>query len=302
MESEDKAPNSNAASSPEAPVDSNFRMRLALLLLFSFPTAYVGVLLAVIFHEVLGHGLSAVLLGGEFVGFSIHWDGMGTATTRTTGATETQEVLYLGAGILVTTFVAIALLTYPFRNEARLFLRLTLALLAISFVMDGSPYLLWSSLSPEFAVGDPARILEIIDSPWLRWWFVAAGVVLTVAGTFWSMSLFFRTAETWLGCGQPLSRRRRRIALVVLLIAPAVLSESLFDWNQLVPGIELLPSYFSVGVLVSISLWLDWRPRSVLPVELPLSASYGPLAAAWTSALALVLVVVLWLSDGVTWY
>ena len=53
--------------------------RILLCLLLLAPFAYVGQLLSVLVHEVLGHGLAAVFLGGRFSGFQIDFNGMGRA-------------------------------------------------------------------------------------------------------------------------------------------------------------------------------------------------------------------------------
>jgi len=51
--------------------------RTIKLAFFILPIVYVSEILGITIHEVLGHSLSAVLLGGQFSGFTVKWDTMG---------------------------------------------------------------------------------------------------------------------------------------------------------------------------------------------------------------------------------
>ena len=50
---------------------NNTITRTIRLAFFALPIVYVAEILGTIIHEVLGHGLSAVLLGGQFSGFTV---------------------------------------------------------------------------------------------------------------------------------------------------------------------------------------------------------------------------------------
>ena len=82
---------------------------LTLLLYFVVPygrlIGYPLVLLSTLAHE-LGHGLAAVLVGGEFVEFQMHDNGAGVAVTRSSNALQRAAVL---AGGLVGPAVVAAL-------------------------------------------------------------------------------------------------------------------------------------------------------------------------------------------------
>ena len=52
-------------------------VRAVSLALFVLPIVYVAEILSVAVHEILGHGLSAVALGGSFSGFTLKWDAGG---------------------------------------------------------------------------------------------------------------------------------------------------------------------------------------------------------------------------------
>jgi hypothetical protein len=51
--------------------------RTIRLALFALPLIYVAEVLGTTIHEVLGHGLTALLIGGQFSGFTVKWDTMG---------------------------------------------------------------------------------------------------------------------------------------------------------------------------------------------------------------------------------
>jgi hypothetical protein len=280
----------------------SFRIRLGLLMLFCIPLAYVGMILAVAVHEVLGHGLAAWLVGGTFAGFVLQWDSMGWAYVEAQdGAPASHEIVILSAGILVTTLVGSLLLALAIGLRERLFMRLAASIFSVCFLLEGLPYLFWSALCPTLPLGDPARIIELSASQTIRWTFVATGAVLTVAATFIPVAVPFRAAEGWLASGGPLSQRRRFVALLLLVVVPAATSEFLFDWNQLVPGIGLWPPVCGTGLFVAASGWLYYRPPSEVDVRLPLSTAIWPVVGSWSLAVGVVVAVILWLSDGVTW-
>ena len=57
-----------------------FLRRIVTLVLFVLPWGYVGVIAGVAVHEVVGHGLTALAVGGRFEGFELEWYGMGWAS------------------------------------------------------------------------------------------------------------------------------------------------------------------------------------------------------------------------------
>ena len=231
-------------------------MRLVLLLLFVLPVGYGGVLLAVTVHEVLGHGLAAVLLGGSFDGFEIHWDAMGYAqTTLPPDVTTSGRVFHLAAGALVTTALG-ALLLWSTRLARRGgLIYLAPCLLSCIFVLDGSEYMFWSAYGMT-GNGDFARIVRLTDSDAWRWGFMVSGALLTVFFLWWPMSLFTRGANLWLWGRQPAGGWRR--LLIPLGVALGlVLGMASFDWEQLVPGIGSAPTVVAVilGILTGLILW-----------------------------------------------
>lgn len=47
--------------------------------LLALPVIYMAGIFGSVVHEVLGHGIAALLLGGEFHGFKVQWDTMAWA-------------------------------------------------------------------------------------------------------------------------------------------------------------------------------------------------------------------------------
>src|SRR5262245_6003102 len=80
--------------------------------LFVLPLAYAAYIASTVLHEVLGHGLSAIALGGEFHRFVVHADGFGYAVTD--GADE-HEVAVLAMGCVVPMLVGAVLLVVAHR-------------------------------------------------------------------------------------------------------------------------------------------------------------------------------------------
>ena len=89
------------------------------LVAFLLPLGYLGLLLAVVVHELVGHGLVALALGGTFRGFTIHWDAMGWAAVSPPAVDGVwRHVAILSGGIMATTIVGSALLVYAGRRRS----------------------------------------------------------------------------------------------------------------------------------------------------------------------------------------
>ena len=86
------------ATSKDSPI-----ARTAALVLFALPLLYVAPILSTAVHEILGHGLSAVLLGGEFSGFALKWDAMGWAYSHLPAdAPAADQIVQLASGVIAT--------------------------------------------------------------------------------------------------------------------------------------------------------------------------------------------------------
>jgi peptidase M50B-like protein len=277
--------------------EHSFGRRLLALMGVLGPLGYVGTLAAVAVHEVLGHGLAAILLGGRLHGFVIHWDGMGWASTSLPeGAPSSHLALKLAAGAVATTFFGGLFLGLAFWRRRDVFLPVALALLSAVFVLDGSIYMFWSAYFPE-PPGDFARIILLTGSAGWRWTFMLVGLFLTATFTLLPLALLVRGSSRWLFDGEPV-RGWRRAILPGMITAGFALGQIAFDWNQLIRGIGRLPQVAGALAALPVGLAL-WRvPLPPIDQPLPLRAALRPLLATGAAALAMILLMLLWLTGG----
>ncbi|MBN1419055.1 MAG: M50 family metallopeptidase [Planctomycetes bacterium] len=284
-----------------------FASRATLLVLCLIPVGYLGILFAVAVHEILGHGLAACLLGGRFEGFSLHLDGMGWARmSEAPGAPPWHSMVILSAGIAATTVVAVLLLPFVILLRRRIYLRLVLLLLAWMCLEDGLPYLFWNAYHP-VPPGDVGRILSQIrlsdaasEATW-RWILLLAGGAASLASTLGLSWLYFRLVTAVLGAGRPLAGLRRAVALILFLAIPVAAGWFLFDFDQLAPGLGVLPSCTGAAIILLWSLALYFVPARSFPTDERDRMTWRHAAAGWIGAAAAVASVVLWLQEGISW-
>lgn len=267
--------------------------RLGLWLLFLLPLGYVGMILTVTAHEVLGHGGFAVLAGGTLRGFNVQHDGMGSAYVYAAG----HRTWMLSGGIVVqvvlgSLWVGVALLV-----RRRPLIHAALVLLAMNFFLDGLPYGFWDAVF-EGDIGDVGRILSGEAWPPLRPILLSVLGLLLVGTTALTSWLLFRVVERDAG---PLSLAQAMTVAGALLVGMVVGFAS-FDWEQLIPGAGLVPA-IGAGLLQSvIGVWLVLtRRRQVERVRVSKLGWGIGIPAAWFAAGAVVTVVALWLSEGIYW-
>lgn len=274
--------------------------RILTMLLFLSPLAYVGGILAVAIHEILGHGLASAMMGGRFIGFALRLDGMGwSRTILPRGAPQYQHVIHLAGGAAATTIAGLAFLAAASASQKNLLLRMLFVLFAANCLLEGLPYVFWNSYHP-VPPGDVGRILAMAGTPGLRWGLMIGSGAMSVAAVTYTTALVFQGVEQWVGAGTRLAGRRRIIPLVLLGAGEAGMWCT-FDWNQLAPGIGVLP--IVVGALVSVATvtGLYWVS---LPVRRrpgkPTRALPG-IVAAWAATGAVVGAILLWFDEGVFW-
>ena len=123
-----------------------FAWRLSVLLLFMGPIAYIGSLLAVAIHEIIGHGLAALCVGGEFKGFLLKWDAMGYAFAYPpASAVRRDTIVILSAGVVATTLAGIAFLILAFIKKHQFFMHIVFLLFATHCLLEGLPYTFWNA-------------------------------------------------------------------------------------------------------------------------------------------------------------
>ena len=145
----------------EAPKTSVVRGAV-LLAAFLLPVGYVAGIFAVAIHEILGHGLAAVALGGEFSGFVLRWDTMGWAYSELPqGVAVWHYVFHLGSGVIATTVSGGVLLGLGLLFRKRTDIQLPLLLVSLICLMDGIPYIFWNAYHP-VPPGDIGWILRLL--------------------------------------------------------------------------------------------------------------------------------------------
>jgi len=278
---------------------TQFVSRLVLITLFLLPLVYIGVIHAVTVHEVLGHGLAALCVGGEFSGFTVNWDGDGSAYAYPhPDAPDTHEIFILAAGTCVTMFSGILYLLLALSFRKRLFLRLFLLIFSFLSLLMGASYLFWNSYLP-VPPGDIGRILALANISILRYLFMIFGGALILAVIFLLNAILFQGVEEWIGLGEPLTGLRKTVVLVIIIVLPGVVGWYVFDWNSAIPGIGLLP--FVVGavchmvtaiILYRFSFKVDSRPHC-------LGEAVNPILLVWLLTGITLLSLWLWLDNGV---
>ena len=281
--------------------------RAAGLGLFLLPIVYVGGILAVAVHEVFGHGLSAVLLGGEFSGFVLKWDAMGWAfSALPPTAPPWHHVLYLASGIVATTICGGVLLGLVFLFRKRTDIQLALLILSFCCLMDGIPYLLWNSYHP-VRPGDIGRIILLScgDSPPelspVRCALLGLGALLFAATTFHFCAAAFTRMEELILDGDQFTGRSRLLALFLLLVLPGSAAWFTFDWNQLAPGVGLLPCVvgaLSIAAAAAVLVW--YRPKSTHEAPVP-PITWRHIVLSWTCLIVTVMALGWWFQDGIMW-
>ena len=278
-----------------------------LLALYLLPLFYVSQILAVAIHEIFGHGLAALALGGRFDGCGMRWDGMGWAyASLPPGASTTANVLFLAAGVTATISSGLMFLVLAYCLRNRVAVRLGLLVLAFSCVMEGIPYVFWNSYHPT-PPGDIGRILALWGGdrppqgsmPQLML-LIGSGIPF-VAGTYLFCALIFQGIEQALNDGERLRPLARFWILLLFLAIPGAASWFLFDWNQLAPGIGMLPCIAgAMSIVLSSAILYQFS----LPLNRGLSSQTPTgwhLVASWSLVLLVAVPSVLWFQDGVKW-
>jgi len=88
--------------------------------------------MGVAIHEVIGHGLTAIVVGGDFLGFQLDFDGMGYAYT-TVGGETWRHILVLSGGVVATSIIGLALLICGYAFRHRPWIALPLIVLSLTF-------------------------------------------------------------------------------------------------------------------------------------------------------------------------
>lgn len=278
-----------------------YTRRLTVLAAYLLPIAYTGLILGVVTHELLGHGLTAILLGGHFKGFVIKPDGMGWATVfATRDAPDWHEVVILTGGVLATLIVGVILLGLAFVCRRSMWLCTLFIVLAGETLLDSAAYTFWSALSPG-TVGDAARIVELTGSTAAHVILATFGALLTLVATVVPFKLLLDAVEPWLARGEQPVTTQRVIAIVVLFLIPMGVGYYGFDWNQLIEGVGFLPAHANLVLIIFVAIAFWFWPRRWMAVDTCEASAVLPISIAWLVGIAMALVTAFWLSNGVSW-
>lgn len=278
----------------------SFVWRLSVLLLFMVPIVYIGALLAVVIHEILGHGLAALCVGGEFKGFLLKWDVMGYAFAYPpASAVRRDTIVILSAGVVATILSGIAFLILAFIKKHQFFTHIVFLLFATHCLLEGLPYTFWNAYNPA-PPGDINRILALSGSSFLRWFLMFLCGALTVIVIIVMNTMIFRAIEQWVGFGRRL-QGNRRLTTLFLLFASQVFAWFSFDWNQIAQGLGHLPNIVGVGItFVTVVALYFWSPQ-VSVCKKQVKEAVLPIVIAWSLMGLLCLAIWLWFSQGLTW-
>ncbi len=271
--------------------------RLGAVLLFCLPVLYLGIILSVSLHEVAGHGLAAAAVGGRFKGFCIYPDGMGWADVDVFGLGDPQKAVVLSAGVLCTTAASIVLFALGAALKGRFHAELALLMLSVACLMDGQPYFFWDAVF-QSGVGDFSVISTMYPSVLLRICVAAACGLMTAAGTAFFTARFFALVSRRAGCGEP--TRKTRIAASLLALVLQAAGWFTFGWDELVPGVGLLPGISAMGIALVTLLVLNLRSGRFKPgIHAEAVTRFGaPMIIAWAAALGTALCTAVWLAKG----
>lgn len=271
--------------------------RAALVLV---PFAYFGLLFAVAVHEVIGHGLMSLAVGGEFLGFQLDFDGMGYALIPLATGTETwQQILVLSGGVVATSILGACLLSCAYVFRRRPWVSLPMVVVSFDLLLEGIPYVFWNALKP-VPPGDIGMILTMTDSIWLRVVLIALGGALMVAVVWGLTALFYVILESWLSDGRGLRGKARVLLLAMLGVVPAM-SWFVFDWNQLTPGIGATPNIVGALLHVLAAASLLWISPRVLQLRSDRGAGLAAIVG-WSLAAVSIAATAMWFRDGVVFF
>lgn len=261
------------------------------------PYAYLGLLLAVAIHEFVGHGLTAIMVGGSFTGVQLEFDGMGWAQATAPPDAATWKYTAVMAGGVISTMVAgIILLSLGWRTRRQPWIALPLLAIAANQILEGAPYLFWNAVHP-VPPGDIAAIVS--GQPLARVACIIFGGTVMLAGVWCSMALLMWIAESWLNEGKRYLGWSRFTALTVLGFSGVAWFT--FDWDQLAPGLAAWPNVVGLFIhLISAASIAParWRiERSERNVRCTLISA----TAGWALVLFAIVVVGVWLRKGLTW-
>jgi hypothetical protein len=284
-------------------ISKRFGKNLAAMFLYYFPVLYLGIILSVTLHEILGHGLVALAMGGKFKGFGLYPDGMGWADIDVSGLSEPRIAFVLFAGGSCTAIASLIGIALGMAMRKRFHAHAGLLLCAFVCLMDGMPYFFWDAIYLS-GVGDISGIYRMYPIPLLRIGVISISGLLMAAGIIAFNVLVFGISNRRMSEGGNVNLRGR-ISISALLLLLQAAGWFSFNWNELVPGVGLLPGISAMALTAAVlaillSRGVQAEPRAVQEgIPRPHPYPLKPTIAAWAAAVCVALLTAFWSGEGV---
>jgi hypothetical protein len=231
-------------------------------------------------HEVVGHGLTARILGGSFTGFQIGRSPQAFVFPAE-GAPRWHFVLIYAGGISAELFAGILLfgIERVFAKRLGDTWRLALIVAGAMGIMEAGTYLVYGSAGN---YDDPFLIYETLGSqPWVKAGLFAIGAVVYGGGLAWFKRRLLEIASRLVA----LPSFWKRLGFVALLFDVFVGGSTALPSRASSPQFHVAPARALIVVLILVStLIAAWR--SVEPPPAP-PRSLSPWLVAGNAALAL---------------
>jgi L-asparagine transporter-like permease len=288
------------SANPKLTASKSNGIKALQILLFSLPVIYIGIILSVFVHEVFGHGLTALLLGGQFKSFSILLDGMGYAKIDVSNLSEPEIILMLLSGAGFTSFIFLLFLIFSMVLRKKTFLSIAFLYFAFACLLDGVPYFFWDAIFLG-GVGDYSLIWALYPNFAVR----IAVILLCGSLLLFGIAFFnFLSLKYWSGWMAEVNRltTRWKIVLCLILFSLQAVGWLSFDWNQLIPGIGALPSAAAIGFTLFFLIILSsvYKFSENQPPQEKVSHSKKAISLAWAFCIALAITIIVWFQNGVT--
>jgi len=263
-----------------------FAARIALAAGLVAPAAYLGLLLAMTVHEVLGHGLAALAMDGRFEGFGIALNGAGGSVAYLDYDSPAWQLVVLHSSGTVAGLLAGILLMAVSRRRSTL-PSLLLRVFAVCLLFAQAISLWHGARNPNHPTDLSATLFEAGVKRLQPVLYIAGAMVVA---TVWAGSaLVFRPLEGWLGTDGRLSGIRRAVALglpgIIFLVFLVLMQP---DWLVLLAYVVAAASLY----------WIRLSPR---PVPLRHKQLAAALAGVWMATAAAGAATAIWLQHGVRW-
>ncbi len=194
--------------------------RILEITLFLYLTIFLTTRFGTLIHEILGHGLASILMGGNLTGVSIHLFTAGSCSYQLLDPGLPQEVVVELAGIALNLVSGVICLTLL--ERLKLSWEITIILCVFAMVSIGSQ-LTYLVMGAYYGYGDPLIFEELLGSMnWLVW---VLSLILIAPAAYFLAGSFLRLQEKMFPCD---SLKARANILFLTFIAASVIYSACF--------------------------------------------------------------------------